>query len=107
MFLTWRSVQTTPPALADDRASRLTSTEVVGRQLVSAQGCPSCHVIGGQGAGVGPNLDGIVARRATAYIHSYIESPKSLNPNATMPAFLPPLTHEQVEDITQYLLALR
>ena len=29
------------------------------------------------------------------------------NSLATMPAFLPPLTHEQVEDITQYLLELR
>ncbi len=106
-FLTWRAFQTTPPALVDERAARLTSTEVVGRQLVSAQSCTSCHVIGGQGANVGPSLDGIAARRATAYIHSYIENPKSLNPNAAMPTFLPPLTHEQVEDITQYLLTLR
>jgi ubiquinol-cytochrome c reductase cytochrome b subunit len=106
-YLTWHAVQTTPPALVDERASRLTSTEVVGRQLVSAQGCTSCHVVGGQGGSVGPSLDGVAARRASAYIHSYIENPKSLNPTAAMPAFLPPLTHEQVEDITQYLLTLR
>ena len=106
-YLTWHAVQTTPPALGDDRASRLTSTEVVGRELVSAQGCSSCHVIGGQGGSVGPSLDGVATRRTPAYIHSYIENPKSLNPNAAMPAFLPPLTHEQVEDITQYLLTLR
>src|SRR5438105_5216638 len=69
-FLTWRAVQTTPPALADERASRLTSIEVVGRQLVQAQACTSCHVIGGQGAGVGPGLDGVANRRTPAYIHS-------------------------------------
>jgi quinol-cytochrome oxidoreductase complex cytochrome b subunit len=103
-FLTWRAVQTTPPALAENRAERLTATEVVGRQLVAAQGCPSCHVIGGQ---IGPSLDGIAQRRGPAYIHSYIENPKSLNPNAAMPAFLPLLTHEQVEDMTQYLLTQR
>jgi ubiquinol-cytochrome c reductase cytochrome b subunit len=105
--LTWQAVQTTPPALADDRDSRLTSTEVIGRQLVDAQGCRSCHVIAGQGANVGPSLDGVAARRTAAYIHSYIEDPKNLNSSAAMPAFLPPLTHEQVEDITQYLLTLR
>jgi mono/diheme cytochrome c family protein len=105
--LTWRAVQTTPPALAEDRAERLTATEVIGRQLVGAQGCISCHVINGQGGALGPSLDGIAARRGSAYIHSYIETPKGLNPNATMPAFLPPLTHEQVEDVTQYLLTLR
>jgi ubiquinol-cytochrome c reductase cytochrome b subunit len=105
--LTWQAIQTTPPALADDRNSRLTATEVIGRELVDAQGCRSCHVIGGQGASVGPPLDGIAARRTPAYIHSYIEDPKNLNPAASMPTFLPPLTHEQVEDITQYLLTLR
>src|SRR5439155_23375997 len=99
-FLTWHAFQTTPPALVDERAARLTSTEVVGRQLVSAQACNSCHIIGGQGASIGPSLDGIAARRTSAYIHSYIENPKNLNPNAGMPGFLPPLTHEQVEDIT-------
>jgi len=106
-FLTWRAVQTTPPTLADNRAERLTATEVVGRQLISAQGCTSCHVVNGEGGTVGPSLDGIALRRASAYVHSYIEDPKGLNPNATMPAFLPPLTHEQVEDMTQYLLTLR
>jgi ubiquinol-cytochrome c reductase cytochrome b subunit len=105
--LTWQAVRTTPPALADDRNSRLTATEVIGRELVDAQGCRSCHVIDGQGAAVGPSLDGVAARRTAAYIHSYIEDSRNLNPNATMPAFLPPLTHEQVEDITQYLLTLR
>jgi ubiquinol-cytochrome c reductase cytochrome b subunit len=105
--LTWQAVRTTPPALADDRNSRLTASEVIGRELVDAQGCRSCHVIDGQGAAVGPSLDGVAARRTAAYIHSYIEDSRNLNPNATMPAFLPPLTHEQVEDITQYLLTLR
>jgi ubiquinol-cytochrome c reductase cytochrome b subunit len=105
--LSWQAVRTTPPALADDRNSRLTATEVIGRQLVDAQNCRSCHTVEGQGATVGPGLDGVAARRTAAYIHSYIEDSKNLNPNATMPAFLPPLTHEQVEDITQYLLTLR
>lgn len=106
-FLTWRAVQTTPPTVADNRAERLTASQVVGRQLVAAQGCTSCHIVNGQGGSLGPSLDGIALRRGAAYVHSYIESPRSLNPNATMPAFLPPLTHEQVEDITQYLLELR
>ena len=105
--LTWRSVQTTPPALAENPAERLSAPEVVGRQLVLAQGCTSCHIIGGQGGNTGPPLDGVVSRRSAASIHTYIENPKGQNPGATMPSFLPPLTHQQVEDITQYLLTLR
>ena len=106
-LLTWRAVQTTPPALAEDRNERLSAAEVVGRQLVGAQACTSCHIVNGQGGTIGPSLDGVAQRRGSAYIHSYVENPKGINPNATMPAFLPPLTHEQVEDITQYLLTLR
>jgi mono/diheme cytochrome c family protein len=105
--LTWRSVQTTPPALADNRTERLSAPEVVGRQLVQSQGCTSCHLIDGRGANTGPSLDGLARRRPAASIHTYIENPKGQNPDATMPGFLPPLTHQQVEDITQYLLTLR
>jgi quinol-cytochrome oxidoreductase complex cytochrome b subunit len=43
--LTWQAIHTTPPALADDRNSRMTATEVIGRELVEAQGCRSCHTI--------------------------------------------------------------
>jgi ubiquinol-cytochrome c reductase cytochrome b subunit len=105
--LTWRSVQTTPPALAENRAERLSAPEVVGRQLVQAQGCTSCHIVDGQGGNTGPPLDGVARRRTAASIHTYIENPKGQNPDATMLSFLPPLTHQQVEDITQYLITLR
>ena len=98
--------QTTPPELVQDRTSRLNSTQLLGQELMNTQDCRSCHIVNKTGATVGPDLDGIGRFETATYIHSYIEDPKSLNPQATMPPHIPPLTHDQVEAITQYLLTL-
>ncbi|HLZ10556.1 MAG TPA: c-type cytochrome, partial [Chloroflexota bacterium] len=107
VVLTVMAFVTTPPALAEDPGSHLTAVEITGKQLVQAQNCSSCHVIGGKGGNVGPPLDGVGTRRDPAYIHSYIENPANLNPAARMPAFLPPLSHDQIESVTRYLLTLK
>ncbi len=96
-----------PPQVAQAPATNLTAAQLAGKLLVEQQGCRSCHVIEGQGGKVGPTLDGVGRRRDAAYIHSFIENPKSIDPSTVMPAFIPPLSHEQVEDITQYLLTLK
>jgi len=96
-----------PPEAGQAPATRLSAAQVAGKQLVEQQNCTSCHVVAGQGGNVGPSLDGVSNRRDAAYIHTYIENPKNVNPSTGMPAFIPPLSHEQVEDITQYLLTLK
>jgi hypothetical protein len=47
------------------------------------------------------------AMRDLGWLHEYLERPGDLNPNATMPAFLPPLSHQEVEWVAQYLSTLR
>ena len=100
VVLTVQAFQNTP-AMAQDR--KLTPTEMVGKKLYAAQNCGACHVLGGEGGTVGPALDHVGSQRDVAYIHLYIEDPKSQNPNAAMPPFLPPLTHQEVEQIAVYL----
>lgn len=69
------------------------------------QNCSACHRLGSQEGGIfGPDLRQLGKIRAAAYIHEYIESPSSLNPEALMPA-ITSLTHEQVEDIARYVVA--
>jgi hypothetical protein len=41
-----------------------------------------------------------------ADIHFFMERPTALNPAASMEPLIPPLSHEDVEAITQYLLTL-
>jgi len=108
-FAGWKS---TPPNQVAERGIELSSTQILGRSLFASQ-CASCHGDVGQGTKDGPSLQQVGDLRDPAFIHSYIENPKALNPDAEMPAFIPPpgegqqvLTHEQVEDITQYLSTL-
>jgi cbb3-type cytochrome oxidase cytochrome c subunit len=85
----------------------LTSQQLRGRQLIAQEGCRSCHVVNGEGdRRKGPPLDGIGERLTAADIHFFMERPKAYNPAASMKAVIPPLSHEEVEAITQYLLTL-
>jgi ubiquinol-cytochrome c reductase cytochrome b subunit len=72
--------------------------------------CSECHALAGRGGDKGPNLDGIGGARTRSFIHRYIEDPKSLLTNSRMPVMLAPegpLSHEQIEDISRFLAALR
>lgn len=113
LALTATAWLTTPPSSAVERGIHLDSAQVIGRSLYQAH-CASCHGERAQGTKDGPSLQQVGGLRDPAFIHSYIEDPAKLNPNADMPAFIPPpgqgqqvLTHEQVEDITRYLTTFR
>jgi ubiquinol-cytochrome c reductase cytochrome b subunit len=104
--LTVLAYNSTPPSVVVEHGTVLTSQQLRGRQLIVQQGCNSCHVVGGQGARKGPPLDGIGQRLTAGDIHFFMEKPKAFNPAASMMPVIPPLTHEDVEAITQYLLTL-
>ncbi len=110
--LTVAGALSTPPTKVVERTIELSSAQVVGRSLYQAN-CSSCHGDTGQGTKDGPPLKQVGQLRDPAYVHRYIEDPIALNPSAKMPAFLPPpggqqvLTHEQAEDITEYMLTFR
>ena len=106
VVLTMLAYRSTPPSVVVEHGSVLTSQQLRGRQLIIQQGCRSCHVLGSEGERKGPPLDGIGQRMAAADIHFFMERPKAFNPAASMDPVIPPLTHEDVEAITQYLLTL-
>ncbi len=119
-FLTLRAYQVTPATAMSlitggmqiDSAPRvaapkLTAAQEAGRRLFQSQNCSSCHQIAGTGGAAAPDLTHVGARHDLAWLHEYIEKPKSHNPEAKMPAFLPPMTHQDVEWVAQYLSTLR
>jgi cytochrome c oxidase cbb3-type subunit 3 len=52
-----------------------------GRQVYAAKGCAGCHMVDGQGAGFGPELTAIGARRSAAYLRQTILKPAGTLPN--------------------------
>lgn len=68
-----RSLGTTPP-------EQLAGDPVRGEAIYQAKGCGACHMVKGQGEGIGPELTAIGARRNTAYLRQTL-----LQPAASLP----------------------
>lgn len=103
--LTVQAFQATPPSVAQAPGERLTAAQQAGRAIFR-RSCSGCHTVDGSGIVSGPDLGGLAERRESAWIHNYIENPRNANPAAAMPGFTPPLSHQEVEMITSYLLSL-
>lgn len=102
-FLTTAAILTTPPTSAEERGVRLNATQILGRAQYR-QYCESCHGASGAGTRLGPALIETAQRRDGNFVHSYIEEPRRMERGAVMPAFGDQLTHQQVEEIAQYVL---
>jgi ubiquinol-cytochrome c reductase cytochrome b subunit len=102
-YLTTAAVLTTPPTSAEERGVQLTGMQILGRTNYR-QYCASCHGEMGEGTRNGPSLVGLARRHDANYIHSYVEDPQRLYRQALMPGFLDQLSHQQVEEIAQYVL---
>ena len=86
-FLTWVNTIDTnnwPPK------PLLASSQTVakpGAALFQTNGYTACHLIGGVGGTVGPDLTRVGERRTREWIEEQIRNPKSQNPNSLMPSF--------------------
>jgi len=70
--------------------------------------CKVCHSIGGTGgpmAKMGGALDGVGAKRDTAWLTEYVRNPKSKIPDSKMPALK--MTDEERDAIVEYLESLK
>lgn len=108
-FAAWQAQQLLPAA------TPATSSAIVGQQLFTRIACANCHTIQGRGAGgvVGPDLTHLASRRTLAAgalplnrgtLQAWIIDPQFHKPGTNMPAI--PLTPEQLNDITEYLMEL-
>ncbi|MGA9836416.1 MAG: cytochrome b N-terminal domain-containing protein [Gemmatimonadaceae bacterium] len=114
-FLIGASVRDEPPAVPPEVGRPLTSVERAGRALFKAQQCGSCHAVAGvsspeRNADVpdAPDLTTIGLIHSASWMHSFMEEPTRFHADSKMPSFGPPtLTHEEIEEISQYLASLR
>jgi ubiquinol-cytochrome c reductase cytochrome b subunit len=101
-------------AVAPEVGRQLTSVERAGRALFRAQQCGSCHQVGSEkvvkkeDTPDAPVLTEVGLRHSPAWLHSFMEAPTQFHPDSKMPALGPPvLTHQEIEELTQYLSSLR
>jgi ubiquinol-cytochrome c reductase cytochrome b subunit len=114
-FLLGAAAREEPKGSTADVARPLTSAQRAGRALYRQQQCGSCHAIAGEKAEAkaedapdAPELTEVGLKHSAAWIHSFIEDPERFHASSKMPAFGPPtLTHQEIEELTQYLTTLR
>jgi mono/diheme cytochrome c family protein len=74
---------------------------ISGEELIVRYGCNGCHLIGGQGGVIGPELDTVFKRRDEEWIRAQIRDPRQHNPATVMPVF--GFADDQVEAIIEAL----
>ena len=102
-------------AAAPESGRPLTPVERAGRALFKQQQCGSCHQVGSQkvekkdpDAPDAPDLTEVGLKHSPAWTHSFMEEPTRFHADSKMPSFGPPtLTHQEIEELTQYLASLR
>ncbi len=78
-----------------------------GANLFQGMGCVGCHIINGQGGGVGPELTNIYSK-GEDYIHQSIVQPNAVIAEGYQPNLMPQtfgqrLSEEHISDIIAYL----
>jgi len=101
-------------ASAGEVGRPLSAVERSGRALFKQQQCGSCHQVGTQKVEKkedtpdAPDLTEVGLKHSPAWMHSYMEEPLRFHADSKMPAFGPPtLTHQEIEEVAQYLASLR
>ncbi len=96
------------PRGAGEGGPPLSSTERAGRALYQSQQCGGCHRMAGQGGEEGPDMTEVGLRHSVGWLHSFIEQPSRFHAESRMPSYGPPaLTHQEIEELAQYLASRR
>jgi mono/diheme cytochrome c family protein len=87
------------PVALDQEAARR------GQQLFSRLGCRACHIVGGQGGYVGPDLSDSARRLKPGWTEAWLLKPQSWKPGSLQPDY--GLTTEDARALTAYLMTLQ
>jgi len=75
-----------------------------GRQLYDELGCRACHIVGGQGGYVGPDLSDSGRRLKPGWLVAWLQKPQQWKPGTLQPDY--GLAPEQARALTAYLMSL-
>ena len=75
-----------------------------GAMVYQANGCADCHTLNGEGAKVGPVLNGLRLRHDRKWVEAHFADPDKLSPGSEMPPYV--FNARDLEKITTYLLSI-
>ncbi len=78
---------------------------VQGAVVYQANQCSSCHTLNGEGAKVGPVLNGLRSRHDRAWVLGHFSDPEKFSPGSSMPPF-DDLSETDLTALTDYVLAI-
>lgn len=73
-----------------------------GKRVFESVGCQGCHMLGGKGTGLAPDLDRIAEKASADWVYNWVQDPKIYNIEARMPDLR--LTSQEAADVTAYLM---
>lgn len=76
-----------------------------GEKVYAEKKCAMCHAINGKGGKNGGDLTGVGAKRDADWLKQFTRAPKSLLPNAKMPAFQG--SQEELDAVVAYMVSLK
>jgi cytochrome c2 len=76
-----------------------------GKEVYTAKKCGLCHTVDGSGGKKGGDLSDIGDKKDAEWLTKYMKDPKSLIPEAKMPAFRG--TDEELQNLVAYLTSLK
>jgi ubiquinol-cytochrome c reductase cytochrome b subunit len=75
-----------------------------GAIVYQTNGCTGCHTLNGEGAKVGPTLNGLRLRHDRKWVEAHFADPDKLSPGSEMPPY--GFNATDLEKITTYLLSI-
>lgn len=87
-------------------ALKETTRILMGKNLYNQNRCDLCHMIGGKGGIIGPDLSQLGGRRDSDWITKQVRDPKSHNPNTKMPAY-PHFSDDEIQALVTFLAGVK
>lgn len=84
---------------------RVEISPAVGAALVEKYDCRKCHIIGGEGALLAPNLDRSLEYLSDEALRTWLANPRAVRPSTAMPNFH--LSDSEIRAILAYLRGLQ
>ena len=76
-----------------------------GAAVYQINQCAGCHTLNGEGAKIGPVLNGLHLRHERSWVKGHFVDPEKLSPGSGMPPF-DNLTPQDLDSLTDYVLSI-